>query len=135
MDRLAEITTAVETAVRSSSLTDAELVTVSNSGADFLKSRSPAAGGVIVYPFPKLTLPAPRGIRRVAWTIGILANGRSVAAASRCADLLDVVTAAGIIAWRAEPATVEPTDFAVSEDPAAPKIPGWAVTITEEHLP
>jgi hypothetical protein len=135
MERLAEITAAVEAAVRSSGLPDAEKVTVSNNGADFLSSRSTAAGGIIVYPFPKLTLPAPRGIRRVTWTIGILAHGRTVAAASRCSDLLDVVTAAGIVTWRAEPAVVEPTDFAVSEDPAAPKVPGWAVTITEEHLP
>jgi hypothetical protein len=135
MDRLAEITTAVTDAIRNSTLPDADKVTVSNAGADFLTSRSPAAGGVIIYPFPKVTIPAPRSIRRVTWTIGILAHGRSLAAASRCSDLLDVVTAAGIVSWRAEPAVVEPTDFAVSEDPNAPKVPGWAVTITEEHLP
>lgn len=133
MERLAEITTAVKSAVAASGLPDAAKVTVSNVADDFLHSRSPAAGGVIVYPFPKVTLPAPR-TRRVVWTIGILANGRSVAAASRCSDLLDVVTASGIVSWRAEPATVDPTDFAVSEDPNAPKIPGWAITITEEHL-
>jgi hypothetical protein len=133
MARLAEITAAAETAVRGSGLVDADKVTVSNSGADYLNARSPAAGAVIVYPFPKLTLPAPRGIRRVVWTIGILANGRGVAAATRCSDLLDVITAAGIVSWRADPAVVEPTDFAVSEDPSAPKIPGWAITITEEH--
>lgn len=134
MDRLAEITTTLEAAVRASGLPDAELVTVSNSGIDFLNSRSQRAGAVIVYPFPKVTMPAPRGIRQLAWTIGVVATGKTLDAATRCSDLLDVITASGVVAWRAEPATAEPTDFAVSEDPDAPKVPGWAITITEEHL-
>ena len=134
MDRLAEITLAATDAIRQSGLPDADKVTISNVGSDFLNSRSPAAGGVIIYPFPKVAYRGPK-MQRITWTLGILANARSVQAAARCSDILDVLTAAGVISWRAEPATVDPTDFAVSEDPAAPKVPGWAVTITEEHLP
>lgn len=134
-DRLVELTTAVTAAVRGSALVDADLVTVSNSGYDFLTSTSQRAGAVIIYPFPKLQIPAPRGIRRATWTLGVVAGGPAVDAAARCSDLLDVITAAGIVAWRAAPANVDPTDFAVSEDPKAPRIPGWAITITEEYLP
>lgn len=134
MDRLAELTAALEAAVRSSGLPDADKVTVSNDGGDFRAARSPRAGAVIVYPFPKVTMPAPRGIRQLEWTIGVVATGKTLEAASRCSDLLDVITGSGVVAWRAEPATAEPTDFAVSEDPDAPKVPGWAITITEEHL-
>lgn len=133
-ERLAEITAQIETAVRGSTLVDADLVTVSNSGSDFLTSRKQSAGAVIVYPLPRLTLLAPRGIRRVSWTVGVVAAGKTTAAAARCADLLDVVIDAGVVAWRAEPATAEPTDFAISEDPSAPKVTGWAITMSEEHL-
>jgi len=133
-DRRVELTAAVTAAIRSSGLDDAELVTVSNNGMDFMQSRSPAAGGIIVYPFPKIQIPAPRGIRRLVWTIGLVAGGPAVEAADRCAELLDVITGAGIVSWRAAAATVDPTDFAISEDPKAPKIPGWAITITEEYL-
>ena len=133
-DRLIELTAAVTTAIRNSDVDDAELVTISNTGADFMQSRSPAAGGIIVYPFPKVQIPAPRGIRRITWTIGLVAGGPAVEAAARCAELLDVITGAGIVSWRAAAATVDPTDFAISEDPKAPKIPGWAITITEEYL-
>ncbi len=134
-DRLAELTAAVETAVRSSGLSNADKVTVSNYGGDFITSRSQAAGAVIIYPFPRVELVAPRAARRLAWTLGIVAGGRTLDAAARCADLLDVVVQSGVVVWRAEPATVEPTDFAVSTDPDAPRVPGWAITITEEHLP
>ncbi len=134
-DRLVEITAEVKAAVLASGISDADLVTVSNSGADFLNATSQAAGAVIVYPFPKFTMPAPRAIRRIEWTFGLIAGGRSLEAAARCSELLDVLTDAGILAWRAAPATVTPTDFAVSEDPRAPRFPGWAITITEEHLP
>ncbi|MBD3941953.1 hypothetical protein IF188_09625 [Microbacterium sp. NEAU-LLC] len=135
-DRLAELTDAVTKAIRyNAELTDAQLVTISNDGADFIKSTSQRAGGVIVYPFPKVQIPAPRGIRRITWTIGLVAGGRAVDAAARCSDLLDILTTAGIVVWRAGGATVDPTDFATSEDPKAPKIPGWAITITEEQYP
>ena len=135
MTRLGEITADVETAIRGSGLVDADKVTVGNSGMDFMTSRSQRAGAVIVYPLPRVTMPAPRGIRQIVWTIGVVAAGKAVDAAARCDELLDVITASGVVAWRAGPATAEPTDFAVSEDPEAPKIPGWAITITEEHLP
>lgn len=133
MDRLGELTAAVEQAVRSSALSNADAVTVSNSGADFVSSRSQSAGAVLVYPFPKVDMIAPR-TRRMVWTIGIVAGGRTLDAARRCADLFDVVAQSGVLAWRANNATADPTDFAISEDPAAPRVPGWAITITEEHL-
>ena len=133
-DRLQELTAAVEAAIRSSGLPDAAQVTVSNAGSDFISSRSPRAGAVIIYPFPRVTWPQPR-TRRVVWTLGVVATGKAVDAAARCSDLLTVIETSGVVAWRAADATAEPTDFVVSEDPDAPKIPGWAIHITEEHMP
>lgn len=131
-DRLAEITTAIRTTVAASTLPNKTKITVSNKGSDILTAASQAAGGIILEPFPDIEWVAPR-IRRVTWSIVIIAAGDPIPAADRCHALIDLVEAAGAVAWRAGESQARSSVFPLGPDETSPRIPGYTITVTEEH--
>lgn len=126
-ERHASLLAEIREAVLDSSILERDLVTVSHDGGDYERAKSPAAGGIILYPMPRISRPGPR-VYRLTWTIAVICDRDDILARMvRIEELLGVLRDNRLF-WSGDEATQ--TDFKLTD---REPITGYTITHIEEH--